>query len=78
MPISETRLSQLLFSAFPHAKIQITDFMGDEDHYLIKIRDHSFQKLNMVQQHQSVYKALDGYVGTHIHALRLDTGDMDI
>ncbi len=73
MAIDAQELKNLLEEYFSDADITLTDLRGDQDHYLLSIKSASFQGKNRVQQHQLVYEALKGKVGTQLHALALQT-----
>ncbi len=45
----------------------------EDDHLAATVVSPSFEGLSLVQQHQAVYDALDGYMTTDIHALELST-----
>ena len=67
-------LQARLHAALPMASITITDLAGDNEHYAATIICPSFLGLSRVQQHQKVYAALGGGMGTELHALQLTTG----
>lgn len=71
MAISHTDFSNLIKDKFPNAKFKITDLLGDEDHYLLEIADPAFEGKSRVSQHQMINQALEGYIGTIIHALTI-------
>ena len=58
---------------FPDAKIEIQDTVGDRDHYALEITSKKFQGKSLCQQHQMVFKALQGHTGYSIHALSVTT-----
>ena len=63
----------MILAAFPDAVIDIRDLAGDGDHYAAKVVSPSFAGMNRVRQHQAVYAALKGKMGTDLHALQLET-----
>ncbi len=73
--MKEVELRQILESAFPDAKIKLMDLTGGGDHWRLEIRSAVFRGQSMVQQHQTVYKALGDLMKAKIHALSLDTGE---
>lgn len=73
MPISAPDLLSLLQQGLPGAIITLTDLAGDDDHYHAHIVWNQFKDKNLVQQHQMVYRALQGKMGTSLHALSLET-----
>lgn len=77
MPMQATEIEALIKEAFPDADIVIQDLAGDGDHYAAQITSAAFKGKNRVQQHQMVYKALQGRMGNELHALALQTGVPD-
>ena len=63
----------MILAVFPDAAVEITDLAGDGDHYAAKVISPSFAGMNRVRQHQAVYAALKGKMGTDLHALQLET-----
>lgn len=66
-------IERLIKDALPDARITIEDLRGDGDHYACHVVSAAFSGKNRVQQHQMVYKALQGRMGTELHALALQT-----
>lgn len=73
MAISEQKLRELILKNFDDAIIDIKDLVGDNDHYEIKITSGKFQSKSKVEQHRMVNKALEGYLGSKLHALSIKT-----
>lgn len=73
MPMSVGELEQMIRTALPDAKVEITDLRGDGDHYAAHVVSAAFKGLNRVQQHKMVYDALQGGMGDELHALALQT-----
>lgn len=73
MPISKDDLTDLIKASFPDAHIKIQDLIKDNDHYAVEIESASFIGKNRIQQHQLVYNALQGRMGTDLHAMSLKT-----
>lgn len=73
MTMQASEIEALIKAAFPDAVITIEDLRGDGDHYACQIVSRAFEGKNRVQQHQMVYKALDGRMGGELHALALQT-----
>lgn len=73
MPMKAGQIEQLLRAAFPDAKIEISDLGGDGDHYAAILVSSQFAGKSRVQQHQMVYRALQGKMGEELHALALQT-----
>lgn len=73
MPITVKEIHEIIISAIPDAKIEITDLAGDGDHYQAIVESALFVGLPLVGQHQMVYNAFKGRMGTDLHALALKT-----
>ena len=73
MSMTVNEIEELLLKSFPNAKITIDDLRGDGDHYAAKIVTAEFKGKTRVQQHQMVYNAMNGKMGTDLHALALNT-----
>ena len=73
MPMTAGQLEQMIRTALPDAKVDITDLRGDGDHYAAHVVSKAFVGKTRVQQHQMVYDALDGGMGDTLHALALQT-----
>ncbi|MDJ0827150.1 MAG: BolA family transcriptional regulator [Rhodobacter sp.] len=76
MAMQAQEIEDLIRTAFPDARITITDLAGDGNHYAAEVIDESFRGQNRVQQQRAVYAALkgamDGPAGD-LHALALTT-----
>ncbi len=66
-------IEAMIRAAFPDAMVEIRDLAGDGDHYSARVVSASFAGMNRVRQHQAVYAALEGKMGTDLHALALET-----
>lgn len=77
MPMTANDIETLIKEAFPDAEVKIQDLAGDGDHYAAQITSAAFKGKNRVQQHQMVYKALQGRMGNELHALALQTSVPD-
>ena len=73
MPMSAGEIEQMIRSALPDADVRIEDLRGDGDHYAAHIVSEEFRGKSRVAQHQLVYAALQGRMGTELHALSLQT-----
>ncbi|MCK5933566.1 transcriptional regulator, BolA protein family [Fulvimarina manganoxydans] len=73
MPMNATDIERMIKEAIPDASVTIRDLAGDGDHYAAEIVSESFRGKSRVQQHQMVYKALQGNMGGELHALALQT-----
>ena len=73
MPMLATDIEAMILAAIPDAMVEIRDLAGDGDHYAARVISPSFAGMNRVRQHQAVYAALKGKMGTDLHALQLET-----
>ena len=74
MPMAAAEIERLIREGIPDAFVEIVDLAGDGDHYEARVVAESFRGLPRVKQHQRVYEALGGRMGTELHALKLSTG----
>ena len=73
MAMSADQIEDLIIQAFPDAQIDLKDLRGDNDHFAATITSTVFIGKTRIQQHQMVYEALQGRMGTALHALSLKT-----
>ncbi|MEA2834424.1 MAG: hypothetical protein QOG66_2626 [Methylobacteriaceae bacterium] len=73
MAMQATEIERLIKAALPDAEVEIRDLAGDGDHYAATVVSPAFRGKSRVQQHQIVYKALQGRMGGELHALALTT-----
>lgn len=73
MPMDARDIEQMIREGIPDARVTIRDLAGDGDHYAAEVVAESFRGMSRVQQHQMVYKALQGKMGGVLHALALQT-----
>ena len=73
MAMSASEIQEMIKTALPDAEIRIDDLRGDGDHYAAQVVSAEFSGKSRVQQHQLVYKALQGRMGNELHALQLQT-----
>ena len=73
MAMQASELEALIRAAMPDADVTIRDLAGDGDHYAAEIVSEQFAGKSRVQQHQMVYRALQGKMGGELHALALQT-----
>ena len=73
MTMSKKEIETLIKQSIPDASITIEDLRGDGNHYSAIIISKSFEGLPKVKQHQMVYNALKGKMGSELHALMLKT-----
>ena len=77
MAMTASDIERLIKEAIPDAVIEIRDLAGDGDHYAATVISEAFRGKTRVQQHQMVYNALKGGMGSDLHALALQTSAPD-
>lgn len=73
MAMEAGEIERLIKDALPDAQVIIEDLRGDGDHYAALVTSAAFVGKSRVQQHQMVYGALRGRMGSELHALALQT-----
>jgi stress-induced morphogen len=73
MAIDAGTIERLIKDGLPDAHVTIEDLRGDGDHYAAHVISAAFKGKTRVQQHQMVYRALQGRMGNELHALALQT-----
>ncbi len=73
MAMDPAEIVRMIKEGIPDAEVRIEDLRGDGDHYAAYVVSPAFQGKTRVQQHQMVYQALQGRMGTELHALALQT-----
>lgn len=73
MAMDPGSIERMIKEALPDAQVRIDDLRGDGDHYAAYVTSAAFKGLSRIQQHQLVYKALQGRMGNELHALALQT-----
>ena len=71
MAMDAAEIAAMIKAAMPDAEVTIEDLRGDGDHYAALVVSAAFQGKTRVQQHQMVYQALQGRMGSQLHALAL-------
>ena len=74
MAMAAKEIERLIRVGIPDAQVTIEDLAHDGDHYKAIVIAESFRGKSRVQQHQMVYRALQGEMGGKLHALALETG----
>ncbi len=77
MAMDAAEIERMIKEALPDAKVSIDDLRGDGDHYAAHVISAAFKNKSRVQQHQIVYRALKGKMGSQLHALALQTSVPD-
>ena len=73
MPMPASEIERMIKDGIPGAEVTIRDLSGDGDHYAARVVSASFAGMSRIRQHQAVYAALGGRVGSELHALQLET-----
>ena len=73
MAMRSEEIEAMILEAFPEARVEIRDLAGDGEHYAARVIAPEFAGMSRVRQHQAVYSALKGKMGTDLHALQLET-----
>ena len=73
MAMAASEIEAMIVAAFPDAIVEIRDLAGDGDHYAARVVSPSFAGMSRIRQHQAIYAALKGKMGTDLHALQLET-----
>lgn len=73
MAMNPDEIATLIREGIPGAKVEIEDIRGDGEHYAAKVVAEAFRGKSRVQQHQMVYAAMKGRIGTALHALSIQT-----
>lgn len=73
MALDAATIEKLIKDGLPGARVTIEDLRGDGDHYAAHVVSAAFKGKSRVQQHQMVYQALRGRMGSELHALALQT-----
>ncbi len=73
MAMDSGQIERLIKEAIPDAEVRIEDLRGDGDHYAAYVVSAAFKGKTRVEQHQMVYRALRGRMGSELHALALQT-----
>lgn len=77
MAMDARDIESMIKQHLPDAQVTIEDLRGDGDHYAATVVSSAFKGKSRVQQHQIVYEALQGNMGTELHALALQTSAPD-
>jgi len=73
MAMNPNEIVRLIKEHLPDAQVTIEDMAGDGDHFAAHVVSTAFKGKSRVQQHQMVYSALQGRMGTALHALAVRT-----
>ncbi len=73
MAMDAQTITNMIREGIAGAEVRIEDLRGDGEHYAAHVVSPTFIGLSRVQQHQLVYKALQGKMGGELHALAIHT-----
>ena len=73
MAMDAADITAMIKESLPDAVVTIDDLAGDGEHYAATVISSAFKGKSRVQQHQMVYQALRGRMGSELHALALQT-----
>ncbi|MCB9978905.1 MAG: BolA family transcriptional regulator [Rhodospirillales bacterium] len=73
MAMDAQDIARMIREGVPGAVVEIEDLRGDGEHYAAYVRSAAFVGKSRVQQHQMVFAALKGKMGTELHALAVHT-----
>lgn len=73
MAMDAQTIVEMIRNGIPGADVRLEDLRGDGDHYAAHVISETFKGLSRVQQHQLVYKSLQGKMGGELHALAIHT-----
>ncbi|MCB1531747.1 MAG: BolA family transcriptional regulator [Alphaproteobacteria bacterium] len=73
MAMDISTLKALIQNGIPDAVVEIEDLRGDGEHYAAHVTSPAFEGKTRVQQHKMVHEALQGKMGTELHALAIQT-----
>lgn len=77
MAMDTHTLETLIKAGIPDATITIEDLRGDGDHYAAIVTSPAFRGISRITQHRMVQQALQGRLGTTLHALQIHTRTPD-
>ena len=77
MALTSPEIEDMIKEILPDAQVQVQDMRGDGSQFAAHVVSAQFEGKNRVQQHQMVYKALQGRMGNELHALALQTAIPD-
>ena len=66
-------VKKLIETGIPESQVEVVDTTGTKDHFSAIVISHLFEGLSLVEQHQTVYKAVGNHLTKEIHALQLNT-----
>lgn len=73
MAMDAAVIEKMIRDGIPGADVRIEDLRGDGDHYAAVVTAGAFAGKTRVAQHRMVQEALQGKLGTDLHALQIHT-----
>lgn len=73
MGMEATTIEKMIRKGIAGADVRIEDLRGDGEHYAAIITAEAFRGLSRIAQHRMVQEALQGKLGTDLHALQIHT-----
>jgi len=73
--VSPDEVRRRIEEALPGARVEVATFQG-HDHFEASVQAPQFEGRTLVEQHQMVYRALEGLLGGAMHALSLKTSPL--
>lgn len=67
-----SELKEVLFGHFPDAVIDLIDYAGDDNHFMLKIKDESLLGKKRLEQHRIINRVLDPLYKKGLHALQIE------
>ncbi len=73
MGMEAATIEKMIREGIAGADVRIEDLRGDGEHYAAVITAEAFRGISRVAQHRMVQDALQGRLGTELHALQIHT-----
>lgn len=74
MAITPEEINIIISKSLPNAKINIVDYVGDNNHYIIHVMDDSFKNKSLIEQHRIIKDALKAVLNNQaLHAVTIKT-----
>ncbi|NBX65872.1 MAG: BolA family transcriptional regulator [Proteobacteria bacterium] len=73
MGMEADHIEKMIRDGIAGADVRIEDLRGDGEHYAAIVTAEAFRGLSRIAQHRMVQEALQGKLGTDLHALQIHT-----
>lgn len=73
MGMEAETIEKMIREGIAGADVRIEDLRGDGEHYAAIVTAEAFRGLTRIAQHRMVQEALQGKLGTDLHALQIHT-----